>query len=101
MLRRDSAEIMLQCSDETRANSATREPDPDFRWSVYLRVAAGAVLEIAAATAKRVPLLRGPERMFYGLVEFEVRDPDGHRICVSGEMPSDAHVRMHEERENR
>jgi hypothetical protein len=34
------------------------------------------------------PLVRGPERMFYGLVEFEVIDPDGYRICVSGSVPA-------------
>jgi hypothetical protein len=30
--------------------------------------------------------------MFYGLVEFEVLDPDGYRICVSGAVPADANV---------
>src|SRR5262245_4858349 len=43
-----------------------------LRWSVYLRVAGVAVLEVAAAVEKKAQLLRGPERMFYGLVEVEV-----------------------------
>jgi len=47
-----------------------------------------------------VQLLRGPERMFYGLVEFEVCDPDGYRICVGGEAPPSANVKVHQERDN-
>ena len=44
-------------------------------------------------------LVRGPERMFYGLVEFEVLDPDGYRICVSGAVPAGANVPAARERE--
>jgi hypothetical protein len=40
-----------------------------------------------------------PERMFNGPVEFEVADPDGYRICVSGELPASAHVPSASERE--
>ena len=101
ILRRDGAEIMLQCSDDARAErSFARKPDPEFLWSVYLRVAEAAVLEVAAAVEKKVQLLRGPERMFYGLVEFEVCDPDGYRVCVGGEAPPGANVKPHEERGN-
>ena len=92
ILRREGAEIMLQCSEDD-----VREPDPEFRWSVYLRVAAAAVLEVAAAVEKKAQLLRGPERMFYGLVEFEICDPDGYRVCVSGEAPAGANVKVHVE----
>ena len=46
MLRRDGAEIMLQCSQETQAASSfERKSDPEFLWSVYLRVAGAAVLD--------------------------------------------------------
>jgi hypothetical protein len=58
------------------------------------------VLEVAATVEKRVQLLRGPERMLYGVVEFEVCDPDGYRICVGGETPPGANVKLHEERDN-
>jgi len=44
-------------------------------------------------------LVRGPERMFYGLVEFEVLDPDGYRVCVSGAVRADANVPAARERE--
>lgn len=99
ILRRDSAEIMLQCSEHARAEHsfAARNSDPEFRWSVYLRIAGAQVLEVAATVGKKAQLLRGPERMFYGLVEFEVCDPDGYRVCVGGEAPAGANVKVHEE----
>jgi catechol 2,3-dioxygenase-like lactoylglutathione lyase family enzyme len=101
ILRRDGAEIMLQCADEPRvASSSERKADPEFLWSVYLRVAGVEVLEVAAAVEKKAQLLRGPERMFYGLVEFELCDPDGYRVCVGGEAPQGANVKVHEERDN-
>jgi len=101
ILRRDGAEIMLQSSDDARAErSFVRKSDPEFLWSVYLRVAGPTVLDVAAAVEKKAQLLRGPERMFYGLVEFEICDPDGYRVCVGGETPSGANVKLHEERGN-
>ena len=48
---------------------------------------------------KKVQPLRGPERMFYGLVEFEVCDPDGYRVCVGGEAPPGVNVKLHEKRD--
>lgn len=95
MLRRDGAEIMLQSWEH--GTGAGRKPDPEFKWSVYLRISDAAVLEVAAAAGTKTQLLRGPERMFYGLVEFEICDPDGYRICVGGEAPPGANVKMHQE----
>ena len=43
--------------------------------------------------------MREPERMFYGLVEFDVLDPDGYRICVGGGVPASANVPAARERE--
>ena len=38
ILRRDGAEIMLQCADEARAaDPSERKSDPEFLWSIYLR----------------------------------------------------------------
>ena len=45
ILRRDGAEIMLQCPEELA--SSTRKPAPAFVWSVYLRVAGTMVLDVA------------------------------------------------------
>ena len=61
-------------------------------WDDYLRTHGGNLLALAAAAKKRTELLRGPERAFYGHVEFEVADPDGHRVCVGEVLPSDADV---------
>jgi hypothetical protein len=98
ILRRDEAEIMLQCAGEPeKARSSERSPDPEFLWSVYLRILGTAILDVAAALEKKTQLLRGPERMFYGLVEFELCDPDGHRVCVGGEAPPSAKVKVREE----
>jgi hypothetical protein len=82
------------------ASSSERKSDPEFLWSVYLRVAGTAVLDVAAAVEKKAQLLRGPERMSYGLVEFEVCDPDGFRVCVGGEASPGANVKVHEARDN-
>jgi catechol 2,3-dioxygenase-like lactoylglutathione lyase family enzyme len=95
ILRRDGAEIMLQSAGEMP--SSVRKPAPEFVWCVYLRVAGTAVLDVAAEVESKTTILRGPERMFYGLVEFEVCDPDGYRVCVSGDAPASANVKLHVE----
>ena len=97
ILRRDAAEIMLQCAHEPGSARPARAPDPVFVWTVYLRVNGTEILDAAAAVEKTTQLLRGPERMFYGLVEFEICDPDGYHVCVSGEAPPGASVRLHVE----
>ena len=98
ILRRDEAEIMLQCAEETKgAGSPRRAADPAFRWSVYLRIEGTAILDVAAAAAKKATVMRAPERMAYGLVEFELCDPDGYRVCISGDAPAGTTVKAHEE----
>jgi len=87
ILRRGSIEIMLQHGEP----SAARDPKNEG-WAVYLRIAGDGLLQLAESVRRATPLVRGPERMFYGLVEFEVVDPDGYRICVSGSVPADANV---------
>jgi catechol 2,3-dioxygenase-like lactoylglutathione lyase family enzyme len=87
ILRRDGAEIMLQGEGSSRPPAAKEDG-----WTVYLRIAGDGVLDLADSVRRATPLVRGPERMFYGLVEFEVLDPDGYRICVSGSAPAGANV---------
>jgi catechol 2,3-dioxygenase-like lactoylglutathione lyase family enzyme len=87
ILRRDTTEMMLQHGEP----SQTRNPN-DEGWAVYLRVGGEGLLQLAERVRKVAPLVRGPELAFYGLVEFEVMDPDGHRICVSGAVPKEAAV---------
>jgi uncharacterized glyoxalase superfamily protein PhnB len=86
ILRRDCTEIMLQCNESAVGAS------PSSGWSVYLRMAGGQLLQFAEAVRKHTELVREPERMFYGQVEFEVVDPDGHVICVAEPLSNDAEV---------
>lgn len=94
ILRRDGAEMMLQGGCGARPAGTHEEG-----WTVYLRIAGEGLLDLAASLQRMTPLVRGPERMFYGLVEFEVIDPDGYRICVSGSVPAAAGVPDARERE--
>jgi catechol 2,3-dioxygenase-like lactoylglutathione lyase family enzyme len=99
ILRRDGAEIMLQRADDATddAGAPQRRADPEFRWSIYLRISGTEILDVAAAAGRKAKLMRGPERMVYGLVEFELCDPDGYRVCVSGETPAGTTVKAREE----
>jgi uncharacterized glyoxalase superfamily protein PhnB len=94
ILRRDGAELMLQRGRSSRPADAEEEG-----WTVYLRIAGDGLLDLAESVRRRTTLVRGPERMFYGLVEFEVIDPDGYRICVGGSVPAGADVPAARERE--
>ena len=94
ILRRDGVEIMLQRGASSRPNDVREEG-----WSVYLRVAGDGLLDLAESVGRVTALVRGPERMFYGLVEFEVLDPAGYRVCVSGAVRADANVPAALERE--
>jgi hypothetical protein len=65
---------------------------------MMLQLGAGAPLE-AREGGWTVHLRVGPERVFYSLVEFEVLDPDGYRICVGGAVPGGVDVPAARERE--
>ena len=91
ILCRDGAQIMLQ-GIEAAAEQRLPSSEPHSEWDVYLRVHGGNLLALAEATKERTELLRGPERAFYGQVEFEVADPDGHRICVGEPLPQAANI---------
>jgi catechol 2,3-dioxygenase-like lactoylglutathione lyase family enzyme len=90
ILCRDGAQIMLQGIEE--AGDQRRPSSVHSEWDVYLRVHGGNLLALAEAAKERTALLRGPERAFYDQVEFEVADPDGHRICVGEPLPQAANI---------
>lgn len=94
ILRRDGAEMMLQGGTTSRPSHAK-----EGGWTVYLRLSGDGLLDLADSARRTTPLVRGPERMFYGLVEFEVIDPNGYRICVSGSVSAGANVPAARERE--
>ena len=78
ILRRDDAELMLR---STRTAIARTPASHD--WDVYLRLSGGELIALLDHARRRTPLVRGPEVMPSGQVEFELEDPEGHRICVA------------------
>ena len=77
MLHRDAFEIMLSLAE----NPAHVRPNgPNGIWDVYLRVPS-IETETAALEAAGATLARRPEQTEYDMIELEVLDPDGYRIC--------------------
>jgi hypothetical protein len=54
-------------------------------WDMHLRIADLAAEETALRAAG-VAITRGPEPTEYGMIELEVRDPDGHRVCFGQDL---------------
>jgi catechol 2,3-dioxygenase-like lactoylglutathione lyase family enzyme len=78
LLARDDARLMLR-----GGKVAVVRPLTGQDWDVYLRLDGGSLVELLDHARKQTPLVRGPELMANGMVEFELEDPDGHRICVA------------------
>jgi len=73
-----------------RCGPPPMRPKPrQYDWDVYLRREGGRFREEFAAFSARGIVTRRMERMPYGLVEFEITDPDGYVICLS-QMLEDA-----------
>src|SRR5262245_60980900 len=73
ILRQGQTEIML------RAGSPPACPKPaPYDWDVYLRLERSPFREVFALFNKQGIVTRRLERMFYGLAEFEITDPDGY-----------------------
>lgn len=78
VLRRDATELMLR-----RALNPVVRVGQSYDWDVYIRLSGGELTALLDHARRRTPLVRGPELMPYGQVEFELEDPDGHRVCVA------------------
>src|SRR5262245_18602381 len=78
ILRAGTAEMMLRCG-EAWASAQARQYD----WDVYLRFEGSQFRELFARLSARGVVTRRLEKMFYGLAEFEITDPDGYVLCVS------------------
>ena len=67
---------------------------PGYDWDVYLRLEESRFRELFAQLSARKIVTGRLERMFYGLAEFEITDPDGYAICLrqmledSGDLPA-------------
>ena len=81
ILGHGDTELMLQCG----TSKIPRDPQP-YRWNVYLRLADDQLRELYAQLSKSSVVSRRLERMFYGLAEFEITDPDGYVVCLSEEL---------------
>jgi len=79
ILRHDETELMLR-----RSETAQRARHRRYDWDVYLRID-GDIVKMYGEMSERGVVSRRLERMFYGLAEFEVTDPDGYSVCVSAE----------------
>lgn len=82
IIGRDGAEIMLQRVGAEHAGPVHRDT-----WSVYLRLSGEELLQLHERVALETKVLAGPWRKFYCNVEFEIADPDGHRLCLSEVLP--------------
>ena len=82
MMNRDNFDLMLSLAEKPEY---VRPHGVFGVWDMYLRVP-DLQAEIAALQAKGVTLARGPEKTFYDMLEIEVVDPDGHRICIGQEV---------------
>jgi len=77
MPRRDGLELMLSLAEKPEH---VRPNGPHGVWDVYLRTPDLAAEKTALERAG-VAIARQPERTVYDMLEMEVLDPDGYRIC--------------------
>jgi uncharacterized glyoxalase superfamily protein PhnB len=78
IMRHGEAEVMLR-----RGSPPSRSKARQYDWDVYLRLERSPFRELFAQLNGRGVVTRRLERMFYGLAEFEVTDPDGYVLCLS------------------
>ncbi len=78
VLQRDGVSLMLRHADAVPPRSLLPGD-----WDVYLTLEGEALAELLDHARRRTPLVRGPEVMPGGMVEFELEDPDGYRVCVA------------------
>ncbi len=77
LLKRDGVELMVRRSevDDLASPSAGG-------WDFYIRVADGELRPLYERLRGREEITRELEEMPYGDLEFEVRDVDGHTLCL-------------------
>jgi uncharacterized glyoxalase superfamily protein PhnB len=64
-------------------NPCHEHTPPEGAWDVYVRLTGNRLREVYAELQQKGVVVRPLERMFYGDAEFDVRDPDGYRLCLS------------------
>lgn len=78
ILRHAQVELMLR-----RGSPPARSHPRPYDWDVYLRLDSDRFRDLCATLSQRGIVTRRLERMFYGLAEFEITDPDGYVLCLS------------------
>ncbi|MCA2983183.1 MAG: hypothetical protein ACK6DR_17230 [Gemmatimonas sp.] len=78
ILRRDATELVLR-----RAVAPLAKARDSYEWDVYIRLSGNELTSLLDHARRRTPLVRGPEVMPNGTVEFDLEDPDGYRVCVA------------------
>ena len=81
ILRPGQTELMLRCG-----SPKTLAEQRQYKWDVYLRLGGGQIRQLFAELTSRGVVSRRLERMFYGLAEFEIKDPDGYTLCLAEEL---------------
>lgn len=81
ILQHGTVELMLR-----HGAPPDRKSPRAYDWDVYLRLDGFRFRELFAAFSARGIVTRRLERMPYGLVEFEITDPDGHALCLSQQI---------------
>ena len=84
ILRHGQAELMLR-----HGAPPVRSQPKSYDWDVYLRLDDSRFRELFAQLSAHGVVTRRLERMFYGLAEFEITDPDGYALCF-GQLLDDA-----------
>jgi hypothetical protein len=65
--------------------SHVRPNGPQKVWDVYVKVG-DVAMEAKALRRASVEVVRGPEKSFYDMIEIEVLDPDGYRVCFAQDV---------------
>lgn len=82
MVHRHQFELMLKKAEKPEH---VHPNGPNQVWDIYIRID-DVPAEAAALQSLGVPLARGPATAFYDMLEFEVLDPDGYRICFGQDV---------------
>ncbi|MEZ5665878.1 MAG: VOC family protein [Alphaproteobacteria bacterium] len=81
---------IVRCGRVTIALDRSREGGVPVNqyWAAYLYVDDDVDALCARYRDAGVEIVRGPEDMFYGLRDFDVRDPDGHLLAFGADLPA-------------
>lgn len=80
---RDGFDIMLSL---TVAPGNVHPNGPSGVWDLYIKVL-DLPAEQEALEALAVKIAKGPAKTEYGMLELEIVDPDGYRLCIAQELP--------------